>query len=120
VLCARTALKLEASLGGWGGAEGYSKNDPMEKLYAFGIYPGEEASNSLTVNNPLNDLAKEGPKLCSLELRPYDRSRCAEHGGSCDVAFHGVPAPQGMVMVAPLEIPRHASRAQSEGPRQGG
>src|SRR5215208_929850 len=30
----------------------------------------------------------------------------------------GVPAPPGVVMVAPLEVPRNAERAQSERPRQ--
>jgi hypothetical protein len=30
-----------AFLGVWGGAEGSSKNDPIEKLYAVGTYPGQ-------------------------------------------------------------------------------
>jgi hypothetical protein len=29
---------------------------------------------------------------------------------------YGVPAPPGVVMVSPPEVPRNASRAQSEGP----
>src|SRR5215211_8341569 len=36
------------------------------------------------------------------ELRPYERSRCAEHSGSCKCAFRGMPAPPGIVMLAPI------------------
>jgi hypothetical protein len=43
------------------------------------------------------------------ELRPHERSRCAEHGGR-------VRAPPGVVMVSPPEVPRNASRAKGEGP----
>ena len=59
-------LKLEASLGGWGGAEGSSKSDPIEKLFAVGTYPGQGAQNPLTVNNAMNDWQSEGPEPCSL------------------------------------------------------
>jgi hypothetical protein len=48
----------EAFLGVRGGAEGFSKNDPIEKLSAVGIYPDEGAQNPLTVNNSINELAK--------------------------------------------------------------
>jgi hypothetical protein len=47
----------EAFLGVRGGAEGFSKNDPIEKLCAVGIYPDEGAQNPLTVNNSINELA---------------------------------------------------------------
>jgi hypothetical protein len=55
------------------------------------------------------------------ELRPYDRSRCDEHAG-CDSALRSVVrvVTPGVVMVAPSETLRNASRAQCEGPRQGG
>jgi hypothetical protein len=49
------------------------------------------------------------------ELRPYERSRCDEHGELCHRAIRGVPATTGIVMVAPLEVPRNAEGAQSEG-----
>src|SRR5215217_4617064 len=39
-------------------------------------------------------------------------------GGSCRCPLRGVPAPPGVVMVSPLEVPRNAEGAQSEGPRQ--
>ena len=38
--------------------------------------------------------------------------------GSCRCAFRGVLAPPGIVMVAPPEVPRNASRVQSKGPHQ--
>jgi hypothetical protein len=40
-----------------------------------------------------------------LALRPYDRSRYAEHGGMC---VPGVPAPPGVVILAPPEVLRNA------------
>jgi hypothetical protein len=59
VLCARTAGDPEAFLSVWGGAEGFSKNDPIEeKLYAVSRYQDEGAQNPLTVNNSINELAK--------------------------------------------------------------
>src|SRR5215218_7383242 len=44
------------------------------------------------------------------------RSRCAEHGGVC--ACRVCPPHRGIVILAPLEVLRNASRAQSEGPHQ--
>src|SRR5918993_4602380 len=57
----------------------------------------------------------EGPEESRLsKLRPYERSRCAEHG-DCDSAFGtGVLAPPGIVMVSP-EVPRNAEGTQSKG-----
>jgi hypothetical protein len=60
--------------------------------------------------NKTNDIARHTP------LRPYDRSRCDEHGGSCKCTFRGVPAPLGMGMIAPQTLLRNAEGAQSEGP----
>jgi hypothetical protein len=60
----------------------------------------------------------EGPEESRLrKLRPYERSRCAEHGRN--VRLQDVRAPPGIDMVAPLEFSRNAERAQSEG-RVGG
>jgi hypothetical protein len=51
----------------------------------------------------------EGPEQSRLrKLRPYERSRCVEHGVSYRGVAWSVPAPPGIVMVAPLEIPRNA------------
>ena len=44
------------------------------------------------------------------ELRPYERSRCAEHEEV--VAEQEVPAPPGVVMLAPQTLLRNASMAQ--------
>jgi hypothetical protein len=53
------------------------------------------------------------------ELRPHDRSRCAEHR-ECDCALRSVVhVPRGVVMLAPSTLVRNAG-AQSERPRQGG
>jgi hypothetical protein len=49
------------------------------------------------------------------ELRPYERSRCAEPGGELCWCHGGVPAPPGVVMLAPSEAARNAEGAQSEG-----
>src|ERR671913_727721 len=49
------------------------------------------------------------------ELRPYDRSRCAEHGEVRNCQLQSVPAPPGVVMFAPPMAPRNAERTQSEG-----
>ena len=47
------------------------------------------------------------------ELRPYERSRCAEHGGSYPKCFgSGVPAPPGIDMVAPQALLHNALMAQ--------
>src|SRR5215208_548892 len=54
------------------------------------------------------------------KLRTYERSRCDEHGESCHSALRGVRAPPGVVMVAPPEVPRNASRTRSLGPRPTG
>jgi hypothetical protein len=59
----------------------------------------------------------EGPEPCWLGYSDPDRSRCAEHGGSCK-GFRSVPAPPRVVMLSPPEVPRNASRGQSEGPRE--
>ena len=45
-------------------------------------------------------------------LRPYERSRYAEHGVGCN-ALGGVRAPPGILIVAPPEIPRNAEGARS-------
>jgi hypothetical protein len=52
------------------------------------------------------------------ELRPMIEAGAPSTGGSC--SRPPVPAPPGVVMVAPPEVPRNAQRAQCEGPRQGG
>jgi hypothetical protein len=49
------------------------------------------------------------------KLRPYERSRCDEHGESCHSALGGVLAPPGIVMVAPSEVLCNAEGAQGEG-----
>src|SRR5215217_2635737 len=36
--------------------------------------------------------------------RPYERSRCAEHGELCHRAIRGVHAPPGIVILAPPEV----------------
>ena len=36
--------------------------------------------------------------------------------GSCSCALYGGPAPPGIVMLAPPEVPRNAEGVQSEGP----
>jgi hypothetical protein len=41
-------------------------------------------------------------------------------GESCHSALGGVPAPPGVVMVAPPEVPRNAEGAQREGRVGGG
>jgi hypothetical protein len=49
-------------------------------------------------------------------LRPYERSRCAEHEEvEANALGWVVPAPPGVVMVAPLRVPRKAEGAQCEG-----
>jgi hypothetical protein len=55
---------------------------------------------------------RAGAKL-TRKLRPYDRSRCAEHSVSVRVV-QSVPAAPGVVMVSPPEVPRNAEGAQSE------
>jgi hypothetical protein len=50
-----------------------------------------------------------------LGFRPYERSRCAEHGGSCRLSCSSCARRAEEVMVAPLEVPRNAEGAQSEG-----
>src|SRR5215211_8380456 len=57
----------------------------------------------------------KGSEPRAWELRPYERSRWAEHGKLCHRAIRGVPAPPGIVMVAPPTTQRNASRRQSEG-----
>jgi hypothetical protein len=48
------------------------------------------------------------------KLRPYERSRCAEHGGSCTCAWErSVPAPPEVDMVAPQMLVRNASMVQT-------
>jgi len=42
----------------------------------------------------------KGRSPLTRELRPYERSRRAEHGGSCSYTFRGVPAPPGVGIVA--------------------
>ena len=42
------------------------------------------------------------------KLRPYESIRCAEHGGYDSAFGRGVPAPPGVVMLAPSEVPRNA------------
>ena len=54
-----------------------------------------------------------GAKL-DRRLRPYDGSRCAEHGG-CSCTWYGVRVPPGIVMVAPQTLLRKAEGAQSKG-----
>jgi hypothetical protein len=51
------------------------------------------------------------------KLRPYDRSRCAEHGVSCSAFGRGVPATPGVVMVASPEGPRNAEGGAKRRPR---
>src|SRR5215218_9361580 len=50
-----------------------------------------------------------------LELRPHDRSRCAEHGGVAGTDWHGVRVPPGVVMLSPPEVARNSSRTQNKG-----
>jgi hypothetical protein len=50
----------------------------------------------------------------SRKLRPYERSRYDEHGVSCS-AFGSVPAPPGVVMLAPPEVPRNAQPGKRKG-----
>jgi len=58
---------------------------------------------------------ESGPPTVGVVGAPtYERSRCAKHG-EYDSAFRGVPAPPGMGMIAPPEVPRNAEGAQSEG-----
>jgi hypothetical protein len=49
-----------------------------------------------------------------LELRPYDRSRCAEHGECNRLLRSVVPAPPGIVMVAPPEISRNTQLGKAK------
>jgi hypothetical protein len=52
---------------------------------------------------------------------PTRRGRWDEHGGCLRHALRSVvPAPPGVVMLAPVEVPRKASRAQIERPHQCG
>src|SRR5215207_6825877 len=60
----------EAFLGVRGGAEGFSKNDPIEKLYAVGIYPDEGAQNPLTVQLHQRVGKVKGLSPVAWELRP--------------------------------------------------
>jgi hypothetical protein len=55
----------------------------------------------------------------SWELRPHDRSRCAEHGG-CSCTWYGVRVPPGIVMVAPQTLLRKAEGGAKRRPRWGG
>ena len=48
-------------------------------------------------------------------LRPYERSRCGEHGEIVRMRWLACARPPGVVMVAPSEVPRNALREQSEG-----
>jgi hypothetical protein len=58
----------------------------------------------------------KGRSPVAWELRPHDRSRCAEHGGNCDSAcLARVCCAPAVVMISPPTILRNASRAQSEG-----
>src|SRR5215213_2750122 len=57
-------------------------------------------------------LPQRAGDLSGGELRTYERSRCAEHGESCHSALRGVRAPPGVVMVAPLDLPRNAEGAR--------
>jgi hypothetical protein len=54
----------------------------------------------------------KGRSPVAWELRPHDRSRCAEHG-------EGVPAPPGVVILALPTVPRNAERAQRESRAKG-
>ena len=60
----------------------------------------------------------EGPEPCWLGYSDPDRSRCAEHGGSCK-GFRSVPAPPRVVMLSPPEVPRNASRGKAKGRAKG-
>jgi hypothetical protein len=60
--------------------------------------------------------ASEGPEPRNdgpWELRPYERSRCAEHGVSVNSAWErSMPAPPEVDMVSPQMLLRNASMAQ--------
>ena len=48
------------------------------------------------------------------KLRPYERSRCTEHGVSGNSAWErSVPAPPEVVMLSPQMLLRNASMAQT-------
>src|SRR5688572_3830344 len=92
-------------------------------LVSSGIYTpatGARAEEGLGHRSEAKRRAEAPVAYGRWELRPHDRSRCAEHGGSCqgscNCAFRSVvPAPPGVVMVAPTGIPRNAEGAQCEG-----
>ena len=60
-----------------------------------------------------HDRSRSAARRKWLELQPYERSRCAEHGGSCDDALRDVPLPPWVVMVALSEVPCNASRGRN-------
>jgi hypothetical protein len=62
----------------------------------------------------------KGRSPVAWELRPYERSRSAKHGGIWNDAVQRVPAPPGVVMLAPPTVPRNASREQSKARAQEG
>src|SRR5829696_7158368 len=54
----------------------------------------------------------KGRSPMAMVLRPYERSRCAEHRGSCCYAWErAVPAPPGIGMVALQTLLRNAEVA---------
>ena len=55
--------------------------------------------------------------LLARGLRPMIEAGAPSTGGYVACSY-GVPAPPGVVMVSPPEVPRNAERGQSEGPRQ--
>ena len=57
----------------------------------------------------------KGRGSVSRELRPHDRSRCAEHGRVVGAFPRVVPAPPGVVMISLPRVSRNASRAKSKG-----
>jgi len=73
------------------------------------------AKVSLRYPCPIGHKGKaKGLSPVAWELRPYERSRCAEHMGDvAGVLRTAVPAPLEVGMVAPIVVPRNAKRAKS-------
>src|SRR5918995_1436334 len=62
----------------------------------------------------------EGPEEIRLsKLRPYERSRCAEHGGVAGSNWHDVRVPPGVVMVAPQTRLRNQREREAKGRARG-
>src|ERR671911_826016 len=62
----------------------------------------------------------EGPEESRLsKLRPYDGSRCAEHGGVAGTDWHDVRVPPGVVMVAPQTRLRNQREREAKGRARG-